>query len=505
MSGLFAITVQEARGFVATSAELDRLAVVIGCSSLGSGLSPFFLSGSSAIAALGYGDAVDTLSQIIEQVQPDGGQKYPAAMYTTPGTTTGSYGAINVTGVTGTSVVTNDASVHPYGTYEARLRVTLGGTIATGPISFVWSLDGGRAESVVTALGTAITYTIPNSNVKFNFAAGSLVTGDIISVRTLAPAPTATDIDAAFVAIAASTVDCGIVVCEFPCTAALAAHVKTGLAALRAVGKRVTALLRAPIRNFEGAQSEATWVTAEIADYAAFQDSNECVSAAYGFITDAMTSRTYLRSDLAQWAADVVRVPRGRLPDVPFDRAESNFLLVDANGTTVGHDEGPRGAVTGLSDDTLGNRFRSVMRLPDAARRESVFTTVPWVMYAPDERIRNLPTRRLANALERTAVSAGTSALGENLFFTSDPDGSNKRLTPASLRAIQGVIWAAEKEEFTTAEIQNLQDGDLNTGLVQVNPAITTTGFNLVNVSVTLAPRIGGYLLTLSITLALQG
>ncbi len=72
MSGTFSITVQEARGFVAIPADLDRLAVVIGCTSDGSGLSSFFQSGSSAIADRGYGDAVDCLTQIIEQRQSSG-------------------------------------------------------------------------------------------------------------------------------------------------------------------------------------------------------------------------------------------------------------------------------------------------------------------------------------------------------------------------------------------------------------------------------------------------
>lgn len=505
MSGLFVITVLEARGFVATLAEIDRLAVVMGSSSLGSGLSPFFRSGQAAQAAVGYGDAPDTLCQIIEQVQDNGGgAKYPAAMYTTPNTTAGAYGTINVTGVTGTSVVTFDNSVKPFGTYEARLRVTLGGTVATGPISLVYSLDGGRTESQVVALGTANTYTIPNSNVKFNFAAGTLVTGDIVSVRTTAPAPTAGDITTAMAALAVSTIDFSILVCEFPMTAALAGTVKTGLAALRAVGKRVTALSRTRMRNFESAETEAAWYGVITADFtSAFVDSSQCVRAAYGFVGDAMTGRQYLRSDLAQWAADVVRIPRARLPNVPFDQREANFTLVDPSGATIGHDEGTRGSVTGLSDDSLGNRFSSVQRLPDAGRREDVFSTVPWVMYAADERIRNLAVRRLANAIERTAVTAGTSVLGENLFYITDPDGSNPRLTPASRNAVHGTIWAALKKEFP-GEIQNLLDGDNDTGLVQVNPAITITGGNLVNVACTLSPRIPGFLLTLAITLAVQ-
>ena len=133
MSGLLTITVQEQRGFVAIPAELDRLAVVIGCSSAGSGMSSFFVSGSSAVADRGYGDAVDTLTQIIEQRLPNGnGIKSPAAMYTGPAGTVGAYGAIDVSDVTGTALVVNDTTLVPFGTYEARVKAYMADMNAKG-------------------------------------------------------------------------------------------------------------------------------------------------------------------------------------------------------------------------------------------------------------------------------------------------------------------------------------------------------------------------------------
>lgn len=502
MAGLFSVSVSEARGFVAVPADVDALAVVMGCSSAGSGLSPFYLSGQAAVTGVGYGDAVDTLTQIIEQVTADGGsgKKVPAALYTTPVTTTGSYGTIDVTGVTGSSVVTAHSATHPYGTYEAYLRVVAGGTIGVTGITLVWSLDNGRSTSRVTALGTATTFTIPNSSTQFDFAAGTLVAGDVVKCRTFAPSPATGDIDSAFAALAVAPIDFGLIVCEFPCTASIATHISSGLSTLLATGKRVTALIRTRIPTFETPESDATWNTSISADYTAFTDSRIVKVATYGLITDAMTARQYKRSLFAQMAADVVRIPRASLPDVPADQKMANATLIDATGATVGHDEGPRGASTGLSNDSLGNTFWSTERLPDFARREDVYGTVPWTCFAADERIRNLPTRRLANAIERTAVSAGNSALGENLFFIP---GSSPRLTPQSRAALQGVIFAALKKEFK-GEIDNADDAALDTGLVQVNPAVTVTGGNLLNVSVTLAPIVSGFLLTLSIVLAVQ-
>jgi len=501
MSGLLSIDVQEARGFVAVPADLDSLAVVIGCSSLGSGLSSFFLSGKAAADALGYGDAVDVLTQVIEQKQDSGSApKKPAAFITTPITTVATYGAIDSSGKTGTSVVTAGAAV-PRGTYEARLKWINGGTVGVVGMLIQWSLDGGRTWSNTVALGTAVSYTIPGGNVQFAFAAGTFVTGDQVAVRTVGPKPSTTDVATAFATLAASTVDCAVVVLGFPCDAAMAAIVSSGLTALGAVGKRCVAIIPARMRNFESAETEAAWLAAVSADFANFTDSRVHVRTAYGIQTDAMTTRQYLRNDIAQFAADVVRVPRFTWPCAPADRPVPNYSLVDATGATVGHDEGPRGATNGLSNETLGNRFGCNQRLPNPNRREDVFNTVPWVMYASDERVRNLMVRRLANAMERVAVEAGTPQLGAGpTFYTPTGPGSGL-LTATARNAIHGAIYQALKAEFKN-EIDNAEDAAVDSGLVQVDPAVTVSGGNLLGVSVTLAPIVGGFVLSLSLTLA---
>ena len=557
MSGIFTINVSEARGNVAIPANLDALACVIGCSSGGavtSGLSPFYLSATAAITGIGYGDTADTLCQIIEQRQSSGSvRKVPACAYITPADTDGSYGAVDDSAVTGTAVATAHAATKPRGTYEARIRWMTNGFIGTSGLTYKWSLDGGRTYSRTLSLGTASSITIPNSGVQLDYspaasalaalttlladlatqyeahrvltagsvhgaadstnvvtapnpAAGSRIAGDVDAVRTLAPTPGTTDVDSAFAALAASSTDVGIVVCEFPCDAAMAAHITTGLNAMLAAGKRAIALVRTRIPDAETSETDAAWTADVIADYDGFEDSRINVRAAYGLLTDAATTRQYLRSDLAQWAADVCRVSISDMPNVPADQAESNFTLVDADGVTIGHDEGVRGAATGLSDEGQGNRFSSVMRLPDSARRESVFATVPWVMYAADERITNLPTRRVVNALERVAVSAGTSALGEKLYYTpADPNtpGSTAMLTEASRNALHGVIFGALSAQFGP-HIQNANDAAVDTGLVQVDPVVTVSGGNLLTVSVTIAPLVFGYLLNLNIVLAVQ-
>ena len=509
MAGTFSAPLTEARGFTAAPADLDKLAVVVGCSSAGVGLSPFYFSGGAAVAGVGYGDAVDILTQIIEQRQASGnaGNKLPAALYSTPITTTGAYGTIDTSGVAGTSVVTVDSSSKPYGTYEARIRVYLGGTVGSAGVQLQWSLDAGRTWSNIIGLGTATSFTIPNSRVKLNFAAGTLTTGDLIAVRTLAPAPSSADVAAAFSALATSGLDFSIVVLGFPVSASLVPTITTGLNALAAVGKRVLLLAPTRIPNAETPESETAWLSSIAADFAAYTDSRICMRAGYGLVTDAMTSRVYLRSTIAQFAADVVRCDRSTWPCAPADQPESSVTLSDYTGNTVGHDEGPMGGATGLSNETLGNRFSCEQRITNPATRQAVFNTVPWVLYAADERIRNMMVRRIANAMERVAFAAVIQNFGAKAFYTPpNPNvvGSQATLTPTSRRAIQGTVYGILSTVFAS-DIKNANDANIETGLVQVSSTVTVTGGNLLTVPMTLAPEVAGYVLSIPMLFAIKG
>jgi hypothetical protein len=648
MSGTFSLTIAEARGFTAVNAEIDQLAIVVGCSSLGSGQSAFYLSGASAVAGLGYGDAVETLTQIIEQ-QQDGatvGTKYPAAMYTTSDTVPGSYGDLDDSDFTGLATVAIDATSEPYITADAQIRFIAGGIVGVTGITYQTRLGYQGEWSRTVSLGTDASITIPTSNAKFDFSpsssslttlntlineevtdynahvilttgtvhsnadtvdqlntttyptatntatrvarmaalidvaklhvvkgtggtpathinlvgdttalaalnaipavvddvtalnaaisfkaiynthiagttwhtiadatnivtsstptAGSVNAGDALRVRTFAPAPDSTGVAAALAALAAGSAEFSILVLDFPLTVALAATVSTGLDALALVGREPLCIARYRLPDFEDDETRTEWGAALDAEFSieAFDDSRIHLVTEYGLLTDAMTQRQYLRSGLAQTAADFVRVPRAEWPNAPADQPMANFTLVDENGATIGHDEGPRGDFTGLSNDTLGGRLGCVQRLADSTRREQVFKTVPWVLYAADERIRNAMARRLVNALRRVVRAAGTPLLGGRFFFT--PTGATTgTLTDASRQAIHGIIFQDVSDEFGT-EFENAADASLDTGLIQVSPNVTLSGGDIVGLSVTAAPDLPGYAKDLSFTIAVK-
>ncbi|MEQ9324835.1 MAG: hypothetical protein RIF41_37055, partial [Polyangiaceae bacterium] len=97
---------------------------------------------------------------------------------------------------------------------------------------------------------------------------------------------------------------------------------------------------------------------------------------------------------------------------------------------------------------------------------------------------------------------AGTPALGSLLFYvgTSPTTGT---LRNASREALHGRIFEALTEEFKD-EIDNASDAALDTGLVQIDPSVSVSGGNLIGATARLAPRVGGFLISLTVSLGTQ-
>ena len=644
MSGLYENTMEEARGLNAPNTDIDNVAIVMGCSTAGNTLSPFFLSGSSAAAALGYGDAVDSTCQIIEQQSDDGNSvKFPCALYTVPSTNVGTYGAVDSSGVTGNVVVTMDANSHPYGTYQPYVRFLTGGIVGVDDgKQYVWSLDDGRTISDITDLGTDTSITIPGSNAKFLLnptstnltalntliddiftelnahvidvtsaihggadtadevngttypaatntatrvarinacraayglhrvktaggvhgapdntnpitapvatddssalilaldmkvninaheslvstvhgsadstnqitatdpAVGAIAIGDTARTHAYAPQPGTSDIDTAFTALAAASTQFTILVCDFIADNTMLSHIKSGRAKLLAAGKRVAVAVRVRDLNYEHSpnpETDGEWTTAVPDAIDSFTDSCDAAVAAYGLVTDVMTGRQYLRNPLSLFVANSLRVGRANIPNAPCDKPIPGFKLVDSTGKLVGHDEGPRGQSTGLSNASLGSRgrFVSTQRLADMNHSEDVYFTVPWVLYQTDERIRNWPTRRIANAIERETVTAGNKIPGLRVGYNKATQNTPATLTRRGLLLIHNTLFDAVGP--FDGEIDNAKDASLDTGIIQVNPAVSVSNGNILAVDYTIAASVQGYVTKLSGTLSIQ-
>lgn len=145
----------------------------------------------------GYGEGLELAAHHVERNR----QGYLFGKLATA--TAGAIGPVDVTGVTGTSVVTFTGT--PYDDEHIIVDVVTGGTIATAGIEIKVSRDGGRTYGGTIRLGTATSYAIPNSGVTVNFAAGTLVAGDSAIAYCSSPKWNAAGLAVVFDALKAQT------------------------------------------------------------------------------------------------------------------------------------------------------------------------------------------------------------------------------------------------------------------------------------------------------------
>jgi hypothetical protein len=347
-----------------------------------------------------------------------------------------------------------------------------------------------------------------NTITAYTSAPGTLNAGDIFFARTLGPYPATSDVDAAYTALSKSGRLFGIVAHEWPMTASMFAHLTTGLNTCQNTNRRMVALARTRVPDWETDEAESAWATAQETAFAVgtTDDSRIILWSSYEWETDARTTNVYLRAGFAQWCADVVRVPMNQPPCAPVDQPAAGVTLYTTDDTQVGHDEGPRGSVTGLSNADLGNRFVSTVSAADPLLGNATFYTVPWTMAGATDPIKTLMMRRIATSMERTAVSAAISQGGALLDYTApDPNvpGSTYLLTDVSRNMLHAVLFNALSDRYAPF-IQNADDADLETGLVYINPAITVSAGKLVSVEYKLNVRFQGVLVSLAGTFKVQ-
>lgn len=256
-------------------------------------------------------------------------------------TTDGGYGSIDVTGVTGTSVVSNDATVHPIDEYEAYLIVRTGGTIGQAGIVFQSSLDNGRTLSPLTALGTANNFTIPGSGVKFAFAAGTLVAGDVVRVRTTPPREGASDLTAAYEALRVTSLQWDVVLVANTLDANGLSALESWLVTMSTAKKPKYAIANVRGPNVgEGFEAYVAAAGAVVANTSALYTSGW---GGYTRTLSAVSARKYRRP--ASWvvaarcASAALNSPGVSPADVSLGPLFSDVQIMDDNGNPVEHNE----------------------------------------------------------------------------------------------------------------------------------------------------------------------
>lgn len=341
------------------------------------------------ISTFGGGPAVEAACYALEQY----GQ--PIVFMRTAATTAGAAGTIDVTGVTGTSVVSVVGSPAPNDTYDIWLKFVTGGTRGADGITYQISLDAGTNYGPVTALGTATSITVSGvGTLAFALAAGTIVAGDLVKLRTTQPTCVAADVTAAFTALKGSALNWELVLLASPVDATVGAALDAGIATLATAGRPRVWIGNTRIPAL--AESESTYLTAMGVISAAYSTTVGGLCAGSVRVASSIPGRNAIRElplaysvaakecsnrphvDIAQLDA-----PGGPLPGVQ---------VRDANGNPDRHDE----AVNPGLDDL---RFTTARTWPGYS---GVYVTRPRVFSPEGSDFSIMPHLRVFNRFHET-------------------------------------------------------------------------------------------------------
>lgn len=311
---------------------------------------------------------------------------------------TGETTAASVTAVTsvddGTSVVTIATSPTPDDDFELYLRVIAGGTIGVAGITIVYSLDGGRTLSPVTALGTSASFAVPGAGgVTFEFAAGTMVAGDVHTARCTAATADATEIASAIAALGASAVVWAGLEIVGPLSATLFDAVETAFATLFAAHKPRwwVGTVRIPTIG----ESEATYLASVSGAFAAKASVYGDLCAGACLLTSSVSGRKYLRPiSHVLGALEASLSEEQNCADVNLG-ALRGVSIRDDNGNPLHHDE----AINPGLDDARFTTLRTHLGI------QGVYVTRPRLLSAAGSDFRLLPHRRVMNLAHEALYS----------------------------------------------------------------------------------------------------
>jgi hypothetical protein len=232
---------------------------IAACSSTGTVLQPGGYTRSDlAVTAFGNGPLPEYAAYNMQVANA------PTTLIKGNATFAGRYITAVSTSGSGTALATAAVSGTPYDRYAVVIAITLGGTLGTGPISYTYSLDGGNTVSGVQSLGTAVTFTIPNTGVTFTFTTAlTLVTGDTLTVYTDRPLMNDTDVTNVLNTLATNRLPWEGIYLDSSVSSSTVGLVDGILSGWEAKGIFKFAILNTPYKNEPepGAETEAAYTT----------------------------------------------------------------------------------------------------------------------------------------------------------------------------------------------------------------------------------------------------
>lgn len=389
MLGTVTLTEQDGRlGVLPAGA---KLLAIVGDATSGTLNSPAIYSRTKDVkSTFGRGRLVHAACYVINSFN------MPVVCVRAAATTAATEATIDVTGVTGSSVVTYDSGdTTANDDYELYFEVVTGGTIGTAGITYQASLDGGRTKGPVSALGTATSYTFPDSGgVGFAFAAGTLVAGDIVHGRTTGPVYNSTDLGNAITALKQTDIKWEIALFVGPIDGTL-------FDVIEAAGfSGSTGILpkRAWIGNFRlsnAGESDSTYQTAFSTAFSAKATTHGMVCLGDTYTVSGADFLNYRRSPSVYIAALAASVkPHIDLADVNLGSAPG-VSIRDSDGNVLFHDERIHGGGGDLRACTLTTNDEI----------QGVYVADPLLLSASGSDFSRLQHRRVIN-VARAAIQA---------------------------------------------------------------------------------------------------
>jgi hypothetical protein len=331
-----AVTLNELDGALgALPSGVKALAVVGVCSAGPTAVPAAFARTTSLNSTHGVGPAVECGAYSILNYGR------PVIMVRTGQTVAGSHGTLDVTGFSGTSVPTIDAPL-PIDDTEVYIKFVTGGTVGTAGITYQWSLDNGRTLSGVTALGTAVTLTLPENNgIGVDLAAGTIVAGSVLKWRTIAPQWNTSELGAALDALRLSNLEWDVCVIVGNIDAAAFDAIVTAFGSMK--DKMWLGGFRIP----NVGETESAYKTAFDTALGGKASTYAGIAAGGAKITSGLTYRQYRRSFVIPAAARIAYLSEERDAAVINDGALPGVEIRDVNGNPEDHDEA---ANPGLED-----------------------------------------------------------------------------------------------------------------------------------------------------------
>lgn len=266
--------------------------------------------------------------------------------------TAASYGTIDVSKMTGTSVPTSGAGV-PVDRYDVIVTFSTTTTIGGAGGQWTYSLDGGLTVSAAQALPPTVpaVLTIPNFSaggspgVSFSMAAGAVNAGDFFRVLTTPAQMTDADLVTSLEAMRTTTIPWEALLIEEDSGTGTTALVDTWLAGLEKVGKFRMAFLNTRFKNqlhvgSGVAETEAAFLTA-MQTLTGQQTPSIRLSQGTdgGAVASTLTGLTQPRKTALVEAARAMSIPIGVEPAYVAIGNLPDLRIVDSNGGPLFHNE----------------------------------------------------------------------------------------------------------------------------------------------------------------------